>query len=130
MFGLILTHPTFSRDLNSLLPTFFQTLLNLSTQSALLSAVLTALHTLIPEHATTFRPSITRTQALTLSLIDGAYPKEVKTLAAKVYVDLHHSAQKGGNSDHWRASFLGAIAEIHTVLDRMFEGVEEGTLVW
>jgi hypothetical protein len=91
--------------------------------------VLTALHNLIPEHATTFRPSLTRTQTLTLSLIDGAYPKEIKTFAAKVYVDLHHSAQKGGNSDHWRASFLGAIAEIHTVLDRLFEGVEEGSLV-
>jgi hypothetical protein len=126
MFGLITTHPAFSRDLNSLLPTFFQTLLNLSSQTALLSTVLTALHTLIPEYPTTFRPTMTKTQTLTLSVIDGAYPVEIKTLAAKVYVDLHHSAQKGGNNDHWRATFLGAVSEIHTVLNRMFQIVEEG----
>ena len=63
-----------------------------------------------------------------LSLIDGPYPSEVKRLAGKVYVDLHHSAQKGGNGDHWRSCLVGIIAEFHMVLDRMFEFIEEGSI--
>lgn len=43
-----------------------------------------------------------------------------------MYVDLHHSTQKGGNVDHWRSCLLGVIAEVHIVLDRVFEVVEEG----
>jgi len=43
-----------------------------------------------------------------------------------VYVDLHHCAPKGGNSDHWRSNLLGIIAEVHVVLDRILEVVEEG----
>ena len=126
IFGLIATHPAFSRDLNSLLPTFFQSVLNLAREKGLLSAVLRALHILIPGHATTFRPTLTRTQTLTLSIIEGAYSKEIKALAAKVYVDLHHSAQKGGTSEHWRVCVLGVIAEVHGILDHMFEVLEEG----
>ena len=125
-FGLIYTHAALSRDLNSLLPGFFSTLLNLTCQNALLPAILTALHTLIPEHSSAFRPSFGTTGTLMLSFIDGPYSPEIKRLAAKVYVDLHHSAQKGANTDHWRSCLLGVVAEVHIVLDRMFEVVEEG----
>ena len=125
-FGLISTHTALSRDLNSLLPGFFSTLLSLTSQNALLPAVLTALHNLIPDHASAFRPSLGVTGPLLLSLIDGPYSPEIKSLAAKVYVDLHHSAQKGVSSDYWRSCLLGIVAEIHTMLDRMFEVVEEG----
>ena len=91
-------------------------------------AILTALHTLIPDHPSAFRPSLGQTSPLILSIIDGPYSPEIKRLAAKVYVDLHHSAQKGANGDHWRGCLLGVIAEVHMVLDRMLEVVEEGTL--
>jgi hypothetical protein len=64
-----------------------------------------------------------------LSLIDGPYSPEIKRLAAKVYVDLHHCAQKGANSEHWRSCLLGVISEIHMILDRIFEVVEESKLV-
>ena len=127
-FGLISTQAALSRDLNSLLPSFFASLLNLSQQKTLLKLVLIALQKLIPEYATTFRPNLEKTSQLTLALIEGDYAPELKRLAAKVYVDLHYSAQKGMNADHWRSCFLGIISEIHTVLDRLFEVVEEGTL--
>ena len=126
-FGLISSQPAMSRDLNSLLPTFFQTLLNLAGQSSLLPVVLTALHILIPEYSTTFRPSMAKTQNLVISVIEGAYPRYIQELAAKVYVDLHHSAVKGESSNHWRACFLRTITELHMVLDRLFSVVEEGT---
>ena len=64
-----------------------------------------------------------------LSLIDGPYSPEIKRLAAKVYVDLHHSTQKGAGSAYWRSCLLGIVAEIHMVLDRIFEIVEEGTFL-
>ena len=127
-FGLISTHAVLSRELNSLLPGFFSTLLNLTSQNALLPAILTALHTLIPDHASAFRPSLGVAGPLMLSLIDGPYSSAMKRLAAKVYVDLHHSTQKGASSDYWRSCLLGIVSEIHTVLDRMFEVVEEGAL--
>jgi hypothetical protein len=129
VFGLISTHPALSRELNALLPGFFAGLLNLSSQKSLLESVLQALHILIPEHATTFRPNLGKTSQLNLSLIEGDNSPEVQRLAAKVYVDLHFSAQKGTNSDHWRSCFLGTISEIHIVLDRLFEVVEEGILI-
>jgi hypothetical protein len=125
-FGLISTQPAFSRDLNSLLPGFFSTLLKLASQNALLPATLKALHSLIPDHANAFRPSLGIAEPLILSLIDGPHPADVKRMATKVYVDLHHSAQKGASSDHWRTSLLGITSEIHTVLDRMFDVIEEG----
>ena len=130
-FKLISTHAAMSRELNTLLPGFFAILLNLMNKNTLLSEVLTALHILVPGHANAFRQSLGVTELLMLSLIDGPHSLEVKRLATKVYVDLHHSAQKGTNSDYWRSSLLGIIAETHAVLDRMFEGVEEGLfLVW
>ena len=125
-FGLSCTHPPFSRDLNTLLPSFFTALLNLTTQTALLPEIFTALHTLIPEFATTFRPNLGRVESLVLSVLDGHYPPDIQRLAAKVYVDLHHSAQKGRGGDHWRTNLLGAISEIHFILDRVFAIVEEG----
>lgn len=64
-----------------------------------------------------------------LTIIDGPYSPEIKQLAAKVYVDLHHSTPKGANGDHWRSNLLGVLAEMHIVLDRMFEVVEEGIFV-
>jgi hypothetical protein len=70
-----------------------------------------------------------QTKPFTLLLIDGPYSQEIKRLAAKVYVDLHHCAQKGANSEHWRSCLLEVIAEIHMALDRMFEVVEEGKLM-
>ena len=126
IFQLIQTHASLSRDLSALLPTFFTALLNFSNQSPLLPGLLTALHILIPEHATIFRPNLTRTAALTLSLIDGSSSRRIRQLAARVYVDLHHSAPKGTSAEHWRAGLLGAVAEIHLVLDHIFEGIEEG----
>jgi rRNA processing/ribosome biogenesis len=114
-----------SRELNALLPTFFTSLLNFTSQTALLPASLTALHTLIPEHASTFRPNHGRSGPLMLSLIEGSYSSDVQLLAGKVYVDLHHSTQKGMNSDHWRSCLVGIISEVHFILDRMFEVVEE-----
>jgi len=126
LLGLIAAHPAFSRELNGLLPPFFTSLLNLSAQKSLLAATLKALHTLIPDHATTFRPNLTKTSQLTLSIIQGEYPPEIKRQAAMVYVDLHHSAPKGTNSEYWRSCLLGIVAEIHIVLDRLLEVVEEG----
>jgi len=126
-FGLISTHPALSRDLNSLLQGFFSALLNLTSQNSLLPTILTALHILIPDHPSAFRPSLGQITPLILSIIDGPYSPEIKRLAAKVYVDLHHSVQKGANGDHWRGCLLGVIAEVHMVLDRVFEVVEEGT---
>ena len=60
-----------------------------------------------------------------LSLIDGPYSPEIKLLAAKVYADLHHSTHKGASSDYWRSCLLGIVAEIHILLDRIFDVVEE-----
>jgi hypothetical protein len=125
-FGLVSTHPALSRDLNGVLPTFFTALLNFTSQSALLPAALTALHVLIPEHSSTFRPNLGRAGPLMLSLIEGPYSSDVQLLARNVYIDLHHSTQKGMNSDHWRSNLIGVISEIQFVLDRMFEIVEEG----
>lgn len=123
--GLIKTHPALSRDLNSLLPGFFTALLNLTNQRLLLPAILMALHTLIPDHGNAFRPNLGQTGPLMLSLIDGPYSPEIKQCAAKVYIDLHHCAPKGAHNEHWRSCLLGVIAEIHMILDRMFEVVEE-----
>jgi hypothetical protein len=125
-FELVSTHPALSRDLNGLLPTFFTALLNFTSQSGLVSAALMALHVLIPEHSSAFRPNLGRAGPLMLSLIEGPYSSDVQRLAGKVYVDLHHATQKGMNSEHWRSCFVGVISEIHAVLDRMFEIVEEG----
>lgn len=127
VFGLISTHPALSRELNTMLPVFFTALLNLTSQKNLLEPALTALHILIPEHATIFRPNLGKVNQLTLSILDGDYSPETQKLAAKVYVDLHHSAQKGTSSDHWRTCLLGTISEVHIILDRLFEIVEEGT---
>lgn len=124
-FGLVATHPALSRDLNALLPTFFTALLNFTSQTALLPASLTALHILIPEHASTFRPNLGRAGPIMLSMIEGSHSPDVQLLAGKVYVDLHRSTQKGMNSDHWRSCLVGIISEIHFILDRMFEVVEE-----
>jgi rRNA processing/ribosome biogenesis len=128
VFKLIGSHPSLSRDLNGLLPQFFSALLNLSTQRGLLSEIFLALHILIPDNATIFRPSMARTSALVMGVIDGMETTEVKRLAGRVFVDLHHSAQKGGIAEQWRNSFLGVIAEVHHVLDLVFEIIEEGTL--
>lgn len=125
-FGLISTHPQLSRELNNLLPNFVTTLLNLASNQSLLPAILQALHDLIPEHAKAFRQNFGRIQQLSLSLIDGSFPIDIKRLAAKVYVDLHHCAPKGTGRDHWRSSLLATISEIHSVLDILFEVVEEG----
>jgi hypothetical protein len=129
-FGLIYTHAALSRDLNSLLPGFFSTLLNLTTQNSLLHPILTALHVLIPDHGSAFRPSLGVATPLMLSLIDGPYSPEIKRLAAKVYVDVHHSTQKGAGSEYWRSSLLGIVAQVHIVLDGIFEVVEEGALLF
>jgi len=126
VFGLIQTHATLSRELSALLPTFFTALLNLSNQPALMKPVLIALHMLIPDHPNVFRPNLSRTSAMVLSLLDGQYPPDIRQLAAHVYVDLHHSAQKGTHAEHWKAGLLGAIAEIHYVLDDIFGIIEEG----
>jgi hypothetical protein len=126
-FGLISSQPALSRELNSLLPGFFSALMNLSSQPALLPAILTALHTLIPEHANSFRQNLSTAGQLILSLLDGPYSPDVKLLAARVFVDLHHSAPKGTCSDQWRSNLIGVISEVHAVLNRMFEVVEEGT---
>jgi len=125
-FGLISTHPPFSRDLNALISTFFTALIGLTSQTALVPTILYTLHTLIPEHATTFRSNLGRAQQLMLSLIDEGCPSDVQRMAAKVYVDLHHCAPKGTSGDRWRSSLLETISEIHTVLDLIFEVVEEG----
>jgi pre-rRNA-processing protein RIX1 len=127
-FGLIKTQASLSRDLGALLPNFFTALLNLFNQPPLLLPILTALHKLIPEHPTIFRPNVARTSTLILSLLDGSYPRDVQLFAALVYVDLHHSAQKGTNAEHWRAGFLGAIGEVHLTLDCMFNIIEEGSV--
>jgi pre-rRNA-processing protein RIX1 len=100
--------------------------MNLSTQQALLPAILTALHTLIPCYANSFRTSLSTAGPLMLSLLDGPYPMETKQLAAKVFVDLHHCAPKGTSSEQWRSNLVNVISEIHSVLDRTFEIVEEG----
>lgn len=125
-FRLIQSNASLARDLSALLPTFFSALLNLTSQHALLPPILSSLHILIPEHPTVFRPNLTRSSALMLSILEGPYPKNIKKLAARVYVDLHYSAQKGGNAEHWRAGILGTIAEVHFVLDQIFSVVEEG----
>jgi hypothetical protein len=91
-----------------------------------LEPALKALHALIPEHATTFRPNLGKVNQLTLSIIEGDYTPDNQKLAAKVYVDLHHSAQKGTGREHWRSCLVGTISEIHSILDRLFEIVEEG----
>ena len=127
VFGLISTHPALSRELNTMLPVFFTALLNLTSQTILLESALKALHILIPQHATTFRPNLGKANQLTLSILDGDYPPELQKLAAKVYVDLHYSAPKGTNSDYWRTCLLGTISEAHIILDRLFVVVEEGT---
>ena len=125
-FGLISTQPALSRELNSLLPGFFSSLLNLSSQHVLLPAILTALCTLVPEHANSFRQSLSTVGPLVVSLLDGPYTPDIKVRAAKVFVDLHHCAAKGTSSDQWRSNFVSVISEIHTVLDRILEPVEEG----
>jgi len=61
-----------------------------------------------------------------VSLLDGPYAPEIKQLAAKVFVDLHYCAPKGTSSEQWRSNLVSAISEIHTILDRIFEVVEEG----
>jgi rRNA processing/ribosome biogenesis len=126
VFGLISTHPALSRELNTMLPVFFTALLNSTCQKSLLEPALKALHALIPEHATTFRPNLGKVNQLTLSILEGEYTQDNQKLAAKVYVDLHHSAQKGTGREHWRSCLLGTISEIHSILDRLFEVVEEG----
>jgi rRNA processing/ribosome biogenesis len=109
------------------LPGYFSTLLNLASQPALLPAILKALHVLIPEYPNAFRPSLTSANTLLLKLFAGNYSPKVVKLAARVYVDLHHSATKGTSSEHWRASVLGIIGEAHRVLNHIFESLEEGT---
>jgi len=41
-------------------------------------------------------------------------------------VDLHHCAPKGTSSEQWRSNLVTVISEIHTILDRIFQVVEEG----
>jgi hypothetical protein len=110
-----------------LLPGYFSTLLSLANQPALLAASLKALHRLIPEYPHAFRPCLTSANTLLLKVFAGNYPPKVVKLAAQAYVDLHHSAAKGTNSEHWRASGLGIIGEAHIVLNHIFEPLEEGT---
>ena len=109
-----------------MLPGFFSTLMNLSSGQALLPAILTALHTLIPDHANIFRASLGSAGPLAVSLLDGPYAPAIKQLAAKAFVDLHHCAPKGTSSEQWRSNLVGVISEVHVVLDRIFEVVEEG----
>ena len=116
----------YQRDLNTLLPTFFTVLLNLTTQSALLPAILTALHSLIPQHPTIFRPSLARTQAFVTPLLVGDNIPTIQQLASKVYRDLHHAAPKGFDAEHWRMSLLAIIEQIHLELDHLFKPLEEG----
>jgi hypothetical protein len=125
-FSIVGKHASFSRDLNGLLPGYFSTLLNLASQPALLPASLKALHRLIPEYPNAFRPSLTSANRLLLKVFAGNYSPEAMKLAARVYVDLHHSASKGTSSEHWRANVLGIIGEAHMVLHHIFESLEEG----
>jgi len=125
-FGLISSHAALSRELNALLPGFFSALMTLSSQQALLPAILTALHSLIPDHATSFRTSLSSAGPLVLSLLDGPYSKETKQWAAKVFVDLHQCAPKDTSSEQWRSNLVNVISEIHVILDRIFDVVEEG----
>jgi hypothetical protein len=118
--------PAFSRDLNALLPGYFSSLLNLASQHSLLPAILKAMHVLIPEHSNAFRPSSTSANSLLSSIFDGNYSSEVKKLAARVYVDLHHSASKGANSEYWRSSILGVVGETHLTLNTLFHCIKEG----
>jgi len=111
--------------LNGLLPAFFTSLLNLSTQPALAPTIFTTLHALIPDNATIFRQNLSRVTPLVFSVIDENDSLQLKRLAGKVYVDLHHAAQKDRTAEYWRNAFLGAITEYHLVLDTLFTIVEE-----
>ena len=86
------------------------------------------MHTLIPDHATSFRPNLSTAGAQMVLLLDGPYPLDIKQSAARVFVDLHHCAPKGTSSEHWRSNLMNVISEIHAVLDRIFEVVEEGSV--
>jgi hypothetical protein len=108
------------------LPGFFSTVLNLASQPAILPASLNALHGLIPEYPNAFRPFLTSVNTLLLKVFAGNYSPEVLKLAARVNVDLHHSASKGTNSEHWRAILHGIIGEAHMALNHIFEPLEEG----
>jgi rRNA processing/ribosome biogenesis len=120
-------HAAFSRDLNALLPAYFSSLLNLASQPTLLPATLKALHGLITDHPNAFRPSVTSANILLMKIFAGTYSPEVIDLAARIYVDIHHSASKGTNSEHWRSAILGIIGEAHIVLNHVFDSLEEGT---
>ena len=133
IFMLTWSYPTLIREITTpALPTFVSTCLsNLSSRGNPqdeLRATLECFAQLIPHHPTIFRTHQDTIGKLLQSVLDAPHttiPIDIRDLASRVAVLLHHCEPKGGAGEKWEKSLVATVRAAHVDADKTFVAVDE-----
>ena len=140
IFQLTQPYPSLLREITTpLLPTYIATSINLirpktkrdgegvvTILNPQLEAVLRCFLELIPSHPATFRPFLSRLQAISSSLIgDSSTPEAIAAVARELLISLHFCAPKNTANNEWTKTCNATIVSIHETANRVFRAVIE-----
>ena len=139
IFVLTQNHPTLLREITTpLLPPFLTACIGLirpvkhqsgeqSTEvtSPLLDSVLQCWCQLLPQHATVFRPFLSRMRALGQRLLERSTSISIRKLASRLMCLLISCAPKNTISQEWTQTAVGIIGSAHQTADQLFRAVIE-----
>ncbi|KIW27383.1 uncharacterized protein PV07_07124 [Cladophialophora immunda] len=136
IFVLSQDHPVLLREVTTpLLPAFITTCLGLikpvrahadSNVNPILQSVLQCWIQLLPQHATVFRPFLTRIRLICLSLLEDAWTAtSTRELAIQLLCLLLSCAPKNTMTQEWSQAISDLISSAHQSADRLFRAVIE-----
>ncbi|CAG8655966.1 3226_t:CDS:10 [Acaulospora morrowiae] len=128
MFERTVNKPETQREVTSqLLPRFNTALLQLSENKELLPSIFDALSCSGSHFPTIFRPVFENVQKLSLGVLDGTsdYGSHVVKSAVNCFASITNVGGKTSSMDHWQSSALRIVGSLNSLLDRLFDTVDE-----